>query len=62
MSVCYYEFSSQVPCPNDVPNIPGHVGQDGLLAEGYVAKMSMPILATDPVAAWEGTTRNQNQK
>ena len=27
--------------PNDVPNIPGHVGQDGLLAEGYVAKISM---------------------
>ena len=37
--------------PNDVPNISGHGGQDGLLAEGYVAKISMLILATYPVAA-----------
>ena len=29
--------------PNDVPNIPGHGGQYGLLAEGYVAKISMLI-------------------
>ena len=27
--------------PHDVPNIPGHVDQDGLLAEGYVAKISV---------------------
>ena len=57
--------------PNNVPNIPGHGGQDGLLAEGcrqdgllaegYVAKISMPILATYPVAALNGTIRNQNQ-
>ena len=36
--------------PNNVPNIPGHGGQDGLLAEGCVAKISMLILATYPVA------------
>jgi hypothetical protein len=36
--------------PNNVPNNPGHVGQDGLLAEGYVAKISMLILAKYPVA------------
>ena len=47
--------------PNTVPNNPGHVGQDGLLAEGYVAKISMLILATYPVAALDGTVRNQNQ-
>ena len=47
--------------PNNVPNIPGHGGQDGLLAEGYVAKISMLILATYPVAALDGTIRNQNQ-
>ena len=41
--------------------IPGHGGQDGLLAEGYVAKISMLILATYPVAALDGTVRNQNQ-
>ena len=37
--------------PNNVPNITGHGGQDGLLAEGYVAKISMLILATYPEAA-----------
>ena len=47
--------------PNNVPNIPGHGGQDGLLAEGYVAKISMLISATYPVAALDGTVRNQNQ-
>ena len=47
--------------PNNVPNVPGHGGQDGLLAEGYVAKISMLILATYPVAALDGTVRNQNQ-
>ena len=36
--------------PNNVPNIPGHLGQDGLLAEGYVAKISMLILAAYPEA------------
>ena len=36
--------------PNNVPNVPGHGGQDGLLAEGYVAKISMLILATYPEA------------
>ena len=36
--------------PNNVPNVPGHLGQDGLFAEGYVAKISMLILATYPVA------------
>ena len=47
--------------PNNVPNVPGHGGQDGLLAEGYVAKISMLILATYPEAALDGTVRNQNQ-
>ena len=47
--------------PNNVPNIPGHGGQDGLLAEGYVAKISMLILATYLVAVLEVTIRNQNQ-
>ena len=47
--------------PNNVPNVPGHGGQDGLLAEGYVAKISMLILATYPVAALDGTIRSQNQ-
>ena len=47
--------------PNNVPNVPGHGGQDGLLAEGYVAKISMLILATYAVAALDGTIRNQNQ-
>ena len=42
--------------PNNVPNIPGHGGQDGLLTEGYVAKISMLILATYPVAALDVTT------
>ena len=37
--------------PNNVPNVPGHGGQDGLLAEGYVAKISTLILATYPEAA-----------
>ena len=41
--------------PNNVPNISGHVGQDGLSAEGYVAKISMLILATYPVAALDVT-------
>ena len=44
--------------PNNVPNIPGHGGQDGLLAAGYVAKISMLILATYPVAALDVTIRN----
>ena len=47
--------------PNNVPNISGHGGQDGLLAEGYVAKISMLILATYPVAALDVTIRSQNQ-
>ena len=47
--------------PNNVPNVPGHGGQDGLLAEGYVAKISMLILATYPEAALDVTIRNQNQ-
>ena len=47
--------------PNNVPNISGHGGQDGLLAEGYVAKISMLILATYPDAALDVTIRSQNQ-
>ena len=47
--------------PNNVPNIPGDGGQDGLLAEGYVVEIGMPILATYPEAALNGTIRNQNQ-
>ena len=47
--------------PKNVPNVPGHGGQDGLLAEGYVAEIGMLILATYPVAALDGTIRNQNQ-
>ena len=47
--------------PNNVPNIPGHGGQDGLLAEGYVAKISMLILAAYPEAALDVTMRKQNQ-
>ena len=47
--------------PNNVPNIPGHGGQDGLLAEGYVAKISMLILATYPVSALDATIPTQNQ-
>ena len=47
--------------PNNVPNIPGCGGQDGLSAEGCVAKIGMLILATYPVAALDGTIRNQNQ-
>ena len=35
--------------------------KDGLLAEGYVAKISMLILATYPEAALDVTIRNQNQ-
>ena len=41
--------------------LPGHGGQDGLLAEGYVAKISMLILATYPEAALNVTIRSQNQ-
>ena len=47
--------------PNNVPNVPGHGGQDGLLAEGYVARISMLILAIYPVAALDVTIRSQNQ-
>ena len=46
--------------PNNVPNISGHGDQDGLLAED-VAKISMLILATHPVAALDVTIRSQNE-